>query len=96
MSAGNWLARYLIYSLHFQRDIAKGKVMLVYDGTQRFEANPNSLHAKVNALNDKWELTLPRSTTPTRKLIYNRACALGLLIGINSVTYFAINAILSA
>lgn len=70
--------------------------MLVYDGNQHFEANPNSLHAKVNALNGQWERSLPRTTIPTKKLVYNRICALGLLVGINGLTYFAINAILSS
>ncbi|WP_236981981.1 hypothetical protein [Marinagarivorans cellulosilyticus] len=70
--------------------------MLVYDGNQQFEANPNSLHAKVDALDGQWERTLPRANIPTRKLVYNRLCALGLLVGINGLTYFTINAILSS
>lgn len=70
--------------------------MLVYDGNQNFEANPNSLHSKVNALDAQWERTFPQATTPSRKLIYNRACALGLLVGINGFTYFLINAIMAS
>ncbi len=69
--------------------------MLVYDGNQNFEAAPNALHSKVHALDAQWERSFPRTTTPARKLIYNRACALGLLVGINGFTYFVINAILA-
>ena len=70
--------------------------MLVYDGKQHFEAHPSALHSKVNALDAQWERSAPHATTPSRKLMYNRACALGLLVGINGFTYFLINAILAS
>ena len=64
--------------------------MLVYDGRQNVEETLGCLQAKINA---QKTLQLQTGVSP-RKLIWNRTLALAALVGINTVTYFAIKALL--